>query len=450
MQVLRLLFGLSDPVNRKTYIVAGFSLAALKYALDSALVYATTGKIWTPLAYLSPTLFFRQEVVGSRPEWLLWLMAFYTLPFAWIGLSMSVRRAADSGQSPWFGVGFLVPIFNWFTILNLCIFRSDKGAWQSNSDRDTVPVDLRTVMLTLAIGVALTLAMVAFSVELLGEYGWALFIGTPLAVGMTAGFLANRVERRPVGVTIGLAVTSICLGGVALLLFALEGVICLLMAAIPAVVLGIGGSLIGRAIAISASPRRASSLNAVAAVLFLPILAGTEKLDRSTTSYEVETAVEIDASPLEVWPHVIDFPDLPPPSGLVQWSGIAYPLRARLEGEGVGAVRHCEFSTGPFVEPITVWQPGERLAFDVVSQPHPMKEWSPYQKLHPPHLDGYFRSKRGEFRFVELPEGRTRLEGSTWYEIDISPSAYWSMIADLVIHRIHLRVLRHVKRETEK
>ena len=159
--------------------------------------------------------------------------------------------------------------------------------------------------------------------------------------------------------------------------------------------------------------------------------------------------VVIDGTPMEVWEKVIHFSELDPPSKWVQNTGIAYPIRARLEGEGVGAVRYCEFSTGPFVEPITHWEPGKRLAFDVRSQPVPMAEWSPYREIHPPHLDGYLRSKRGEFRFVALPDGRTRLEGSTWYEIDIAPIGYWSMMSDAIIHRIHLRVLEHVKHDVE-
>ena len=48
-------------------------------------------------------------------------------------------------------------------------------------------------------------------------------------------------------------------------------------------------------------------------------------------------------------------------------TGLAYPLRARLVGAGVGAVRHCEFTTGAFVEPITVWDAPHRLAFDVIA-----------------------------------------------------------------------------------
>ncbi|MCP4817396.1 MAG: hypothetical protein GY888_33175 [Planctomycetaceae bacterium] len=113
-------------------------------------------------------------------------------------------------------------------------------------------------------------------------------------------------------------------------------------------------------------------------------------------------------------------------------------------------MRRCEFSTGAFVEPITAWEPGRRLAFDVESQPAPMHELSPYRHVHPPHLDGYLRSKRGEFRLVALPGGRTRLEGSTWYELELYPQDYWTLWSDGCIHLIHRRVLDHVKDLAEK
>ena len=451
MQLLRLLFGLSEPVDRKTYVVAGFSLAALKYAIDAAVVYLATGRLWTLLSYLSPALFVRQDNVGPNPQLLLAAMAIYTLPFAWIGLSMSVRRAADAGFSPWFGVGFLVPLYNWFTIARLCFAGTEKGNWNPNFPDDVVPINLRAVLTTVCVNTVLTIGMVLFSVHVLGEYGWSLFIGTPFVAGIVAGYLTNRTQPRKAGTSVWVAMVSILLSGALLLLFALEGLVCILMAGIPAVLLAMGGALIGHAIANTLRSGNSTSppQQLACLVLFLPLFAGIEKLDRGTTLYEVQTAVEIDAPPMEVWRHVVDFPELPPPPRLVRWSGIAYPIRARLEGQGVGAVRHCEFSTGPFVEPITVWEPGKRLSFDVVSQPHPMEEWSPYREIHPPHLDGYFRSKRGEFRFVELPDGGTRLEGSTWYELDLSPAPYWTMLAEIVIHRIHRRVLDHVRRQAE-
>jgi hypothetical protein len=165
---------------------------------------------------------------------------------------------------------------------------------------------------------------------------------------------------------------------------------------------------------------------------------------------EVRTAIEVDAPPETVWRHVIAFPPLPAPTELVFRAGIAYPLRAEIVGEGVGAVRHCVFSTGAFVEPITRWEPGRRLSFDVVSQPAPLTEWSPYRSITPPHLDGWLVSRRGEFRLVPLPGGRTRLEGSTWYEMRLEPLGYWSVFGDWLIGRIHRRVLAHVAAQAER
>lgn len=118
-------------------------------------------------------------------------------------------------------------------------------------------------------------------------------------------------------------------------------------------------------------------------------------------------------------------------------------------GRGFGAIRRCRFSTGDFVEPITVWDARRRLAFSVSAQPPPMKELSPWGDVQPPHLDGFLRSRRGEFRVERLPGGRTRLVGTTWYENRMWPAAYWRGWSDALIHRIHTRVLRHVARLSE-
>jgi hypothetical protein len=129
--------------------------------------------------------------------------------------------------------------------------------------------------------------------------------------------------------------------------------------------------------------------------------------------------------------------------------GISCPSEARINGQGVGAVRECVFTTGRFIEPITTWDAPRRLAFDVREQPAPMFELTPYRHIHPPHLDSGIRSLRGEFQLIELAEGRTRLTGRTWYKLDIRPHVYWTIWSDWLIHRIHHRVLRHIKRLAE-
>ena len=171
----------------------------------------------------------------------------------------------------------------------------------------------------------------------------------------------------------------------------------------------------------------------------------SEKSVPQAAVFEVRSAVEIAASPERVWKHVVSFSDLPEPEEWYFRAGVAYPRRARIVGSGAGAVRYCEFSTGPFVEPIQVWDEPRLLQFNVTANPEPMHEWSPYAKVLPKHLHGYLISKRGQFRLTALANGHTLLEGTTWYQHGLWPATYWRWWSEAIIHRIHLRVLNHIR-----
>ncbi len=41
------------------------------------------------------------------------------------------------------------------------------------------------------------------------------------------------------------------------------------------------------------------------------------------------------------------------------------------------------------------------------------------------------------------------MEGSTWYELQFYPQIYWTRVADMMIGRIHRRVLKHVRHLAE-
>jgi hypothetical protein len=289
--------------------------------------------------------------------------------------------------------------------------------------------------------------MTGFSVYVLGLYGWSLFFLTPFVMGaVTAAFYNLATPRRMLDTMLLTALATVLAGSI-ILLFALEGLLCLAMAFPIALALSLLGAILGRAIVLSTRRRPREAAFLVAA---LPLAAASEAKLAVPPVHDVTTSIEIAAPPEAVWPNVIGFSDLPDPPAWEYRLGIAYPMRARIEGEGVGAVRRCEFSTGPFVEPITAWEPPRRLAFDVVQQPPSMKEWSPYAHVNAPHVEGYMRSTGGEFRLVPLPGGRTRLEGTTHYTLAIYPDLYWRPFAEALLHGIHGRVLRHIKRLSEK
>jgi hypothetical protein len=163
----------------------------------------------------------------------------------------------------------------------------------------------------------------------------------------------------------------------------------------------------------------------------------------------VTTSIVIDAPVDVVWRNVIAFPPLAPPEEAIFKAGVAYPIAGQIVGSGVGAVRYCRFSTGDFVEPITTWDENRLLAFNVTAQPPSLRELSPWE-IVPPHIErNYMRSQHGQFRLVALDEHRTLLEGTTWYQNYLWPQVYWREWSEGIVHRIHMRVLEHVKRQAE-
>jgi len=409
--------------------------------------YAFTGNIFSPLDYLNPLLSTRERLLNSAPPWLMWALVAWALPFLWVGVSMSVRRALDAGRSAWVGTFFFIPMLNYVTMLVLCFLPTKaKDSWPHPSPSLVVDDKLKSALLGIALGLAIALSMIGLSVYVLSSYGAALFFGTPFLIGAMSAYLYNYGHPRTFGSTLLVSQVSIALAGGALLLFALEGLLCIAMAMPIAVLLGLLGALVGRAIALS-HPVRAS--HAAVALLVLPLLAGVETALAPLPLFEVASFIEINAPPDKVWPNVIGFAELPEPERWFFRAGIAYPQRARIEGSGMGAVRYCEFSTGPFVEPITAWEAPARLAFDVREQPPAMHEWSPYRHVSAPHLNGTLRSRRGEFRLIALPGQRTRLEGRTWYQLEMYPQAYWTLWSDALIQSIHERVLRHIQQLSE-
>ncbi len=282
------------------------------------------------------------------------------------------------------------------------------------------------------------------------KYGWALFVGTPFCLGLLTTVLYTRKDAKTLSACLKISLAACVAASAALLCFAFEGLICILMAAPIIVPLALLGGWLGYYV----QPNRMASSPAIAMILLLavfpPAMIRTEsKLTHVADEFSVTSSVEVNAPPEVVWRNVITFSQLQGPKELLFKSGIAYPIRAEIEGRGVGAVRYCVFSTGPFVEPITVWDEPHVLEFSVKQVPAPMNELSPYPGLHPPHLDGYFVSRKGHFVLTALPGGRTRLDGTTWYSHNLWPEAYWTVWSDYVIHRIHLRVLNHVKQLSE-
>jgi len=289
-----------------------------------------------------------------------------------------------------------------------------------------------------------------FATKVHHSYGLSLFLFLPFILPLlSAGILKRRQADATFGLCYRTAVLSLVVLGAGILAFALDGLLCLLMALPLTLVIALPGVWVGYTIANKLNHKFAQGLPLLSLFTF-PLLVGfEEKSPESPKLHKVVTRIEVHAPIEKVWQEVIAFERITtPPTGIFRL-GIAYPIEARIEGSGVGAIRYCVFSTGPFVEPITQWEEPHLLAFAVTSNPPPMNELSPWGRLTPPHLQDTFVSERGQFKLTEV-EGKTILEGTTWYRQHIYPDIYWSKISNYIIHLIHLRVVEHIKSVAEK
>jgi len=443
--LFRFWFGWVTPVGRRRYFLHGAGLMLFKYLVETAALWLTTGRTWTPLVYFSPVWTVRQQTLGPNSDALAIALAIWTLPFLWIGVSLSMRRAIYAGTTAWLALLFFIPGINYLLMLGLSLAPSRQVL---RGPLAPPPVDdgLRSALVAVAAGLAVTIPTILIAVYVRKIYSAGLFLGTPFTLGAISANVYNSRRRASIKETIPIVVLTLALVGGVLTLFALEGIVCIVMAFPIAAAVALVGAVLGRAIALRTT-EPPSRTGVVAALL--PLVVFLEPAPGPAPVQEVVTSVEISAPPDRVWQTVIAFPELPPPTQWIFRACVAAPLRAHLDGSGVGAIRYCEFTTGAFVEPITRWEPGRVLGFDVTKNPPPMAEMSPYRKVYAQHLDGYFRAIRGEFDLIPLPGGRTRLEGHTWYRNEMYPQAYWDGIADRVIEAIHRRVLDHVKHVVE-
>ena len=301
-----------------------------------------------------------------------------------------------------------------------------------------------------AIGITVIISglLTYWGIQGIGVYGMALFLLTPLFIGMCPVIIYGR--KRPVTTKQARNIGFLALGlfTVALIAFAIEGLICIAMAAPIVLVLTWAGTLIGHSMIMKAPNKGTTAI--IVLMFTIPTTAFIEKEEKETLDLiQVTTSIEINAKPEDVWKNVVEFPTLKEPTEFIFKTGIAYPINAKIKGQGVGAIRHCNFSTGSFVEPITIWDNPKLLRFDVDENPAPMKELSFYN-IDAPHLHDYFISKQGQFKLTELENGKTLLEGTTWYYHNIKPVFYWRVWSEYIIHKIHLRVLTHIKETTER
>ena len=307
------------------------------------------------------------------------------------------------------------------------------------------PLPPRNRLATLLIGMVvanLVGGVLCFGVTKLGEIfrgsaqGWLLlpsFFLLPLLVGLVAAWFYRRLNRG-LGITFldALWISLVGVGAAAVILR--EGVVCLIIVFPALYLLILTGLLIGR---IWFRPDYSKLQLSVFPLIVLMTVA--DSFYSSTERAVVTDEILIRATPDQVWPHVLAFPEIPgQPDYWIFRLGLPYPTQTTNGGNFVGADRLCMFSDGIVIrERVAEFVPREKLTFDIVEQP-----------THP-EAYGHITLHRGQFVLRDNGNGTTTLFGSSWYTLQVRPLWYFDLWTRNMTRAVHLRVMNHVRRLAE-
>lgn len=451
-------FGWQGKVSRGTYVLTGFLGLAIKHNMDRFIAIGF-GERWALWSYWEPIERFSPfPALSGHDRRFLATLLLTALPFIWIGLIMTVKRLRDAGQPTWLTVLFFAPIINLFFFAVLAIYPPYTQFQEEPTEirRPVSPFWPRSTWgsAALAVGLSGLLGVLGtwIVVRWIGSYGLTLFLALPFVMGYGVVWIHSRTHEVTYMKMLLLISLCILFTGAGIIAIAIEGAICLVMAAPIAWFLALCGGTLALLIHAQVGFGREHTSTFGAVLLTLPMLLGLEHVaPPPTPRFQVRTSIEIAAPPEVVWKRIIAFPPLGKPTELAfRYAGIAYPIEARIKGEGLTADRECRFSTGSFKEPILVWEPGKHFAFGVADEPLLMTETSPYGQIRVRHLDDHdFQPERADFILTSLPNGGTRLEGTTTYQNKMWPGMYWRLYTDAIVHSIHHRVFEHVKKLAE-
>ena len=388
----------------------------------------------------------------------------YLLIVAWALAALAFRRANDAYVSGWIAAFAITPVIQILVILVLCFPPSepdrDLVLCFASSEPGREPRTTATHAATsqsiqtwasaaqgVLAGAGLTLGAVALGTLVFRTYGSALFLLTPFVVGTVSAYIANHradIGGRQTAFTVVIAVV---LGSLTLVALAVEGIICIIMAAPLGLGMALLGGVLGRAMVLQARRPARQPLQCVA---LLPLMFAVEHVLPPSAHFETDQTIAVAAPPEMVWKSILSTDPIEGPLALPFRLGVAYPLRGKVVGEGVGVVRYGEFSTGTAIERMTEWVPNRKLAFEVVRDIPGMRELSPYEHVHAPHLIGYFRTISTSFELVPRPDGGTDIIERTSHELRLDPVPYWLPMAQWIVRQNNARVLAHIRTHAER
>lgn len=287
--------------------------------------------------------------------------------------------------------------------------------------------------------------------DLYGVMSFGYVFILPLVIGALVVAAAEEQLRRSWWFRIFGSWPAVCLCLLVAVLVGWEGSICLIMAIVVMLPLAtIGGVISG--IVLSRIDRDRLHASVLLPILFSPLASAyiESYLELPVIHRTAETAIDIAATPGDVWQEIIRVPKISEPiDGLFYRMGFPKPVQATLSHEGKGGVRRAEFEGGLlFIETITEWQPEQVLSFAIAADPSSV----PVTTLDEHVVVGgrYFDVLEGTYRIERRDDGTTSLHLSSRFRISTRFNFYAGWWARLLMTDIQESILTVLKSRAEK
>lgn len=269
----------------------------------------------------------------------------------------------------------------------------------------------------------------------------------PLVTGvLTVGLVKDREPSWGEALVAPWVSTLLVIAGAVLLVW--EGLICaIIWAPIALVCASVGGG-------IAKVWRRAGRARplALASVAVLPVvLAPIEsRLPEPTQTRTVADQIVIAADAATVWEQIRAVPPIRPDEldpSFAYRIGFPRPVEARLDGQGVGSVRHATFEGGvTFIERVTEWEDGRSLAFTIDASAVPSTTFDQHVAVGGP----YFDVLTGRYVIEEVGPDRVVLHLSSEQRLSTRFNAYTQLWTDLFMSDVQETILRVIRDRAER
>jgi len=261
------------------------------------------------------------------------------------------------------------------------------------------------------------------------QYGFTLFLLSPVAAGLTTALLVERIKYLKYALILSIAISLQFL-----IIAKTEGFVCVAMA-FPLIFVGV---ILGAWLGVFVR-QKIKKNNIIALILLLvpPTIGFSSHVEDENLwrKHSVSSSTILNANIESVWNSILRVDRMKGRKPFLMHLGLPVPQRCELHGTGIGAKRICYFNKGRIVEEVTEWKPPHTLGLRIVATELPGKSWLSFIDAR------YELSKRPNGTSVTR---RTTLASRLW------PKLYWEPLEKLGTYTEHDYMLKHLHQDLGK